>query len=251
MQRRFFIGLIAFFGLALAAPRDLATIQSSGVLKVATDASFAPFHFLRDKAPAGFEPDLVAAIAKKLNLKLEWQVQPFDTLLGGLGVGGYDLVTASHTINDARAAKVDFTAPHYCTGPVIVSKEGKLTTPANLRGKRIAVVAKTTYFDVATKIPGVRVKLFPKDTDALSSVIAGTTDAYITDKFIAKDAIRANPQANLGKGPLLGTQRVGMAVAKGNAALLEAVNTALAEVLKDGTYATLSSQYFGEDIRCP
>ena len=41
-----------------------------------------------------------------------------------------------------------------------------------------------------------------------------------------------------------------MAVAKGNTALLTAVNKALKTVQGNGTYAKISKSYFGQDIRC-
>jgi len=43
---------------------------------------------------------------------------------------------------------------------------------------------------------------------------------------------------------------VAMAVAKGNKGLLDALNRALAELMRDGTYAKISQKWFGEDIRC-
>jgi len=40
------------------------------------------------------------------------------------------------------------------------------------------------------------------------------------------------------------------AVAKGNKTLHDALNQALSKVMADGTYAKLSAQWFGQDIRC-
>ena len=41
-----------------------------------------------------------------------------------------------------------------------------------------------------------------------------------------------------------------MAVKKGNSGLLKELNAALAKSLSDGSYAKLSGQYFGTDVRC-
>jgi polar amino acid transport system substrate-binding protein len=43
---------------------------------------------------------------------------------------------------------------------------------------------------------------------------------------------------------------VAMAVAKGNKSVLDALNKALADLMKDGTYAQISKKWFGEDVRC-
>ena len=58
-----------------------------------------------------------------------------------------------------------------------------------------------------------------------------------------------------GKGKLqLGSmvfhEQIAMAVAKGDKALLKALNAALFRMLNDGSYERLSMKYFGEDIRC-
>ncbi|MEY4731046.1 MAG: hypothetical protein RL020_2204, partial [Pseudomonadota bacterium] len=39
-------------------------------------------------------------------------------------------------------------------------------------------------------------------------------------------------------------------VKKDNKTLREALNKALADIMADGTYKTISEKYFGEDIRC-
>lgn len=41
-----------------------------------------------------------------------------------------------------------------------------------------------------------------------------------------------------------------IAAKKGNAALVDATNTATRDILSDGTYKMLSEKWFGEDIRC-
>ena len=49
---------------------------------------------------------------------------------------------------------------------------------------------------------------------------------------------------------IINPERDGMAVKKGNAELVRAVNQALAKILSDGRYEKLSLRYFGKDIRC-
>ncbi len=57
-------------------------------------------------------------------------------------------------------------------------------------------------------------------------------------------------KAKLVMGDLLWRESIGMAVQKGNVGLRQALNGALATLLKDGEYTKLSQSYFGQDVRC-
>lgn len=110
----------------------------------------------------------------------------------------------------------------------------------------------TTYMEAAQKIPGIKeVRTYQRDPDALQDLLAGRIDAWITDRFVAKEAIKERKLENtLQVGELVFQERVAMAVAKGNKGLLDALNRALAELMQDGTYARISQKWFGEDVRC-
>ncbi len=246
------LGVLAL-GLSLAQVRSFDAIRRSGEIRIGTEGAFPPFNYFDEKNQlAGFEVDLGNAIAKKLGLKPVWIAQSFDSLLIQLNQGRFDFVIASHGITEERAKAVDFTNPHYCTGGVIVSKKGGPSTAKDLQGKVVGVQIGTTYMEAAQKIPGVKqVRTYQKDPDALQDLLAGRLDAWITDRFVAKEAIKERKlEGTLQLGELLFQERVAMAVAKGNKGLLDALNQALADLMKDGTYAQISKKWFGEDVRC-
>ncbi|ADV67556.1 ABC transporter substrate-binding protein [Deinococcus maricopensis] len=238
---------------ATASPAQARTwdqIKSSGTIKIATEGAFKPFNYFEGKTLTGFEVELGNAIAKQLGMKVQWVTQPFDGLLIGLNQDRYDFVIASHGITPERQKAVDFSAPHYCTGGLIVSKTGGPKTAKDLSGKIVAVQVGTTYLDNVKKVAGVKsVKTYPKDTDAQQAIMMGRADAWVSDKFLAIDAIKANP-GKLQQGDLLFQERIGMAVKKGNASLLKELNTTLQKLQGNGTYAKISGKYFGQDIRC-
>lgn len=236
---------------AAAQARDLQEIVSDGTLKMATEGAFAPFNHFEGEKLTGFEVELAEAVASKMGLKPEWKTLGFDGLLTGLQQDRWDLVIASHGINPERAKAVTFTQPHYCSGGVIVSKGGKIKTVQDLKGKRIATQTGTSYLSNVEKIEGVKqVKNYPKDDDARNAVLTRRADAQVTDRFLALEFNKKNPQVGLQLGDMVFEERIAAAVQKGNTDLAKAWNTALAKALSDGTYQALSEKYFSEDVRC-
>jgi polar amino acid transport system substrate-binding protein len=250
------LAAVAATGLLAALPaqaRSLDDIRKDGKIVVATEGAFAPFNFFEGKKLSGYEVELAEAVVKQMGLKLEWKTIGFDALLAGLQQDKWDLVIASHGINEERAKAVTFAEPHYCTGGVIVSKEGKLKTAADLAGKVVAVQVGTSYMDNVKKVAGVKeVKTFPKDPEVMAALAAGRVDAAVSDKFTVREALgsKALTKANLKIGDFLFVEQVAAAVAKGNTGLAGAFNTALKALQGDGTVAKISQKYFKEDVTC-
>jgi polar amino acid transport system substrate-binding protein len=241
--------------LAAAAPavqaRTLEEIRKDGKILIATEGQFAPFNYFQGSTLTGFEIDIANAIAARMGLKPEWKALGFDALLPGLNQNRWDMVIASHGITDERAKAVTFAEPHYCGGGQIVAKNPAIHTAKDLQGKVIAVQTGTTYLQNVQKLAGLKeVKNFPQDTDARSALLTGRVDAWVTDRFAARNALQANPGGGLHTGELLFVERIAPAVAKGNTALADAVSQALKAIQADGTYARISDKWFKEDIRC-
>lgn len=231
--------------------RTLEEIKTDGKIIVATEGAFPPFNYFQGSKLTGFEVELAEAMVKKMGLTLEWKALSFDALLAGLRQDRWDMVIASFGITDDRAKAVTFTSPHYCSGGVIVSKDGSIRTADQLAGKIVAVQTGTTYMENLKKVPGVKeVKNFPQDTDARSALISGRVDAWISDRFVVKTVLENNPNSGLKTGGYLFVEKIASAVKKGNAPLAAAIDKALADVMADGTYKTISEKYMKEDIRC-
>lgn len=234
-----------------AQARTFDEIKASGKIIVASEGAYPPFNYFQGSKLTGFEIELAEAMVKKMGLQIEWKALPFDALLAGLRQDRWDMVIASFGITPERAQAVTFTNPHYCSGGVIVSRDGSIRTADQLAGKVVAVQTGTTYMENLKKVPGVKeVKNFPQDTDARAALLNGRVDAWISDRFVVKIAMENNPNAPLKTGGYLFVEKIATAVKKGNTSLEHAVDKALAEVMADGTYKQLSEKYLKEDIRC-
>ena len=253
MRKALLVLGVVLLGLGLAQVRTFDQIKKSGEIRIGTEGAFPPFNYFDERNQlTGFEVDLGNALAQRLGLKPQWIPQSFDSLLIQLNQGRFDFVIASHGVTPERAKAVDFTNPHYCTGGILVSRKGGPKAVRDLAGKVVGVQIGTTYMEAAQKIPGVKqVRTYQKDPEALQDLLAGRLDAWITDRFVAKQAIKERKLENtLQLGELVFQERVAMAVAKGNKTVLEALNKALADLMRNGTYTRISQKWFGEDVRC-
>lgn len=245
--------LIFLFVLATTsnASASWAQVKKAGALRIATEGTFRPFNVLEGKTFTGFEVDLANAIAKKLGLKAQWSAHTFDSLLTGLVEHKYDLVAASHAITPERARAVEFIDPHYCSGAMIVTKNGGRVSLKALAGKTIGVSVGTTYADRLKAMGRFKeIKLYRDDTAALENLGSGEIDAWVTDRFVATAMLKTKNDANLDLGEVLFPEMIAMAVAKDDRELKTKISGALSALVKDGTYLSLSQKYFGRDIAC-
>ena len=231
--------------------REWAEIKSSGTLIAATEGAFAPFNYYEGKKLTGYEVDVAEAIAKKMGLKLEWRVVPFDAQLAAVSQDRYDFAIASHGYTEERSKAVDFASPHYCTGGQIAApKDGPLTAAA-LKGKTVGVQLATSYFDAAKKIEGVKdVKTYKSDPEAFSALRAKKIDAWISDKFTVMETLKKNPKAGIVTGDQVFVERVSLIMRKNNKEFMDQINATIAALISDGTFATISKKYFDSDITC-
>ncbi|ABM30908.1 ABC transporter substrate-binding protein [Paracidovorax citrulli] len=234
-----------------AQARPIDAIQKDGKIIIATEGQFAPFNYFNGTQLTGFEVEVANLVAKKMNLKVEWKTLGFDALLTGLGQDRWDVAIASHGVTEERSKAVTFAAPHYCSGGMVIAMDPAIRTGKDLAGKVVAVQTGTSYLENVKKVPGVKdVKNFPTDVDARSALTSKRVDAWVTDKFVAKEVAAKNPKAGLKLGDMLFIEKMAPAVAKGNTGLADAWNKAFAEILADGSYAAVSKKYFNEDVRC-
>ena len=242
---------VALCAAVVVQARPLEEIQKSGTSILGSEGQYAPFNFFKGKQLTGYEIEVAEAVVKKMGLKYEWKTVGFDALLTGLAQDRWDLVIASHAITDERSKAVTFTLPHYCSGGIIVSMKPEVAKAADLNGKVVAVQTGTTYLDAVKKVPGVKdVKNFPTDEAARNALASKRVDAWVTDRFVAKEMLAKAPKAGFRTGDMLFVEQVAAAVSKGNQGLADAWNKALKEAIADGTVGKISQKYFQEDVTC-
>jgi polar amino acid transport system substrate-binding protein len=214
------IGAVSVATLLLAGSvqaREWKAIKDSGTIIVATEGAFFPFNYYEGAKLTGFEVELAEALVKKLGLKMEWRVVPFDAQLASIVQDRFDFAIASHGYTEERAKSVDFANPHYCTGGQIAAAKGGPLTMDALKGKTVGVQLATSYYDNAKKIPGVKeIKTYKADPEAFSALRAKKVDAWISDKWLIKFTLEKNTIAGTVAGEQVFVARGSMILRKDN-----------------------------------
>ena len=171
MKRWILFSLATLMSLALlvggcGGEKAAAPASSGGakVLRVGTNADFAPFEFqdVSGKEYQGFDMDLIRAIAKEMGYQADIQNINFDGLIPAMESGNLDVIISGMSINDERKQKVDFSEPYYKSGlTIVVKKDNTAINKFNdLAGKKVAVQIGTTSAKEVRKIQGVEVRDF-------------------------------------------------------------------------------------------
>jgi polar amino acid transport system substrate-binding protein len=219
-------------------------LQQAGTLRVGTLTDAPPNVFLKDGKFTGFDNDLFSAVAAKLHLKVEFVGTDFAGLLAQVKNKKFDLGSSSITITDARKKTVAFTNGYdFGYFGLDVPAGSDIKGFDQLKGKRVTVVQGTVQDDYVTKL-GLDPIRVPDYNGALNQLKTGTAQAWVAPAEIGEKTARESG----GKVRLVAKQissaPTAFAVAQDNPALLKALNTALDEVIKDGTWTKLQDQYY-------
>jgi cystine transport system substrate-binding protein len=233
---------------AVQAGDVMARIKKSGVMKVGFEGAYQPFNFLNDKQQLdGFDVDVSNEIAKRLGAKAEFVTTQFDALVGGLQADKWDIVIAQMSITDKRKQQVDFTQPYVRTGAVLIIRtdEQGYKTLADLKGKKVGTGAGTTFADLITaKAPDAILTTYKNLSDYLPDLLNGRLDVIVNDPMVIGYQMKTKNLPVKISSDLLNEDLIGMAIKKGNADFVKAVDDALSAMKADGTYKTIYMKWF-------
>ena len=247
--------LIKVLALSLTLVMALGVLAGCGakkeednVLVMATNATFPPYEFYEGEKIVGIDAEIADAIAEKLGMTLEIQDTEFGSIITGVQTGKYDIGMAGMTVTEERKLTVNFTDT-YATGiqSVIIKEGSEIKSIDDLAGKKIAVQQDTTgHIYAADEYGDEFVTPFNKGTDAVAALVAGKVDCVIIDNQPAKSYVAANEGLAI-LDTEYAVEDYAICIAKENTELLEKVNTALNELIADGTVKTILDKYISAE----
>lgn len=242
-----------------AADTSLEDITKKGKFVVGLDATFAPMGFTDENGEiVGFDIDLAKAVAKKMNLDVEFQPIDWDSKSMELSSGTIDVIWNGFSITDERKKEVLFTDPYLTTGQVIVVKaDSDINSKADLAGKKIALQDGSTSeealkADEATyaSIGDENISRFKENTQVLMEVDSGRADAAVIDEIFVRYYLAK--ESMLDKFRVLdesfADEDYGVGGRLSDKSFMEALNKAVKECIDDGTASEYSVKWFGEDM---
>ncbi|CAM3492338.1 basic amino acid ABC transporter substrate-binding protein [Nocardioides zeicaulis] len=228
------------------------TTVSSGTLTVCSDVPYPPFEDFDETAESGFKGfdiDVVQAIADGLDLELAVKDSSFDALQSGqaLNAGQCDMAASAMTITDERKAALDFSDGYYDSEQSLLVPEGSdIASIDDLDGKKVGVQQGTTGKSYTEEnASGADIISFPSDAEMFQAIKAGQVDALLQDLPVNLDHQKA------GGFEVVETyktdEQYGLAMKKGNTALVDAVDEQLSTMRDDGTYDDIYNTYFSTE----
>lgn len=231
---------------------SLADIQANKEMKFALSGAYPPFNFVgEDGELTGFDIEIGKEISKRISTQGTPVATAWDGIIAGLVANKYDAIIGSMAITDARMDTVDFSNPYYHDGAqLFVGVDSTVMSVDDLKGKAVGVTLGTTFEAwVVENAPEVEVKTYKGVPQMLLEVANGRIDGFITGKMVGLVAIKEKALPIKTAGSLLYVERIGIAIQKDNKELLDVVNSALADMQQDGSYAAISMKWFKADIR--
>ena len=227
------------------------TTVTPGKLTMSTNASFPPYEMVADDGSfEGIDIEVAGAIAQKLGLELQVDDMGFDAALQAAQTGKSDMVMAGVTITEERQAVMDF-SNSYANGVqvVIVKEDSPIQTVDDLaNANMIGCQMGTTGYIYCSDTPENggfgedHVTPYDDGAAAVQALMNGQIDAVVIDNKPAQEYVAANPGLKILDGEFT-NEDYAIGVAKGNTALLDAINGALEELTNDGTIQSIVDKY--------
>ncbi len=227
-----------------AETADLVTV-TEGKLTMSTNAAFPPYEMTTDNGDLeGIDIEVADAIAKKLGLELQVDDMDFDAALLAAQQGKSDIVMAGVSVTEERQKVMEFSNT-YATGVqvIIVKEDSEIKSVDDLEGHMIGTQRGTTgNIYCADDYGEDSITTYDNGLTAVQALNNGQVDCVVIDQEPAKAFVAANTGLKI-----LDTEYVSedyaIGMAKGNTALLNAVNGALEELQADGTVQAIIDKY--------
>ncbi|MGP4844717.1 transporter substrate-binding domain-containing protein [Marinobacter sp. 1Y8] len=245
------IGATAMMSMPAQA-RDLSDIRSD-VFQVVNSGAYPPFSFVNTKGElVGFDVDIAKALAEKMDVDVNVQSSPWNGIIAAMAGGRFDACICSMSNTEERQRAVDFTDTYYSSGLSVWVKNGTndINSIDDFAGKRIGTTLGETANQWAVENGDGKWQnqTFQGLPDMLNGLTTGRVNAIIGDDVPIMVAIQKNDapeikQVDVGDLPRF---PAAIAIQKDKPELLEALNTALAEIKADGTYQDIVDQWIGK-----
>jgi len=269
IRRMFAFGAAAALVISASvsfAGESLDRVMSSGVLKVATDAAWAPQSFLNDNNEMdGFDVDVAREIAKRLGVDVEFVTPSWDIITAGNWNGRWDLSVGSMTPTLGRAEVLSFPAVYYFTpAAVAVHVDSPFQSISDLNGKAVGATTASTFELYLQKdleidaegVPAFEYQITAGENKSYRDSTAAMDDLRLGDGVRLNGMVGSLPaimNAIENNYPLrvLGDpvfyEPLALAIDKGDQEFNDKLASIIADMQDEGVMSALSEKWYGID----
>ena len=230
-------------------------VKDQKELTVATSGTLFPSSYYNDENRlVGYDVDVAKAVAKKLDLKINFKEYNVDGQVTAVNRGEADFAANDFGMTKERSKKFSLSSPiKHSFDSMIVRKsdDSGIHSLKDLKGKKAAGEPNTSYMKLAEKY-GAKAVTYDNATNDqyLTDVANGRTDVILNDYYLQKMSIGALPDipVKILEDVYFNANSTGFLFAKKNQALKAKIDDALTALKKDGTLKKISNQYFGTDV---
>jgi len=257
-----FLPTIAFAQMA-SAPFEgrLKQIQETKTISVGYRTDALPFSFEdADKKPAGYTVDVcrgvIAVIERQVGvapLQVKWVPVTTQTRFSAIASGQVDMECGASTVTLGRMKEVAFSTLTFLDGTgILIRASTAANSIKDLSGKKIGVIAGTSNEralneSLKTNILSATVVRVRSREEGLEQLEAGTLDAFASDRVLLLGLVAKakNPQALALLADALSFEPYAIALPRGDWAMKQAVDAALAQIYRSSALPEIYGRWFG------
>jgi arginine/ornithine transport system substrate-binding protein len=244
-------------GMLTLAPQP----ASAEKLLLGNEGVYPPFSVVAsDGTLTGFEPALAREMCKRMQVECEFVVMDFKALIPSILQGKFNILASQLSPTPERMEKLTYSMPIvYNPATFVVRKDSNLTfTPEGLSGKSLKLGLQRG----ASSIPYIEKNftglfspvLYDNPDQMRLDLLAGRVDLIFDSKINwtlelinkpeGKNYMLAGGDHWLGDPSIPESERgYSWVVRKGDEAIVERMNVALASIIKDCTYTKIRKEY--------
>ncbi|MBP0726907.1 amino acid ABC transporter substrate-binding protein [Bacillus sp. RG28] len=228
----------------------LSAVKKSGELKIGTEGTYAPFTF-HDKNGnlTGFDIDLSNEVAKRLGVKPKYFETQWDSMFAGLNSSRFDMIANEVGIKPDRQKEYLFSEPYSSSSAALVvpSSNNKIKSFNDIKGLKSAQSLTSNYTGIAKQY-GAQIVGIEGFSQAIQLIESNRADVTINDKLAVQNYLTETGDKKVKIAALeKDTSSSGFMFRKTDDSLVKAVNKALDDMKKDGTYNRIVEKWFGKN----
>lgn len=231
--------------------------DTAPTIKVGTEANYAPYEFKDEYGNVtGFDIELMRYIGENQGFKIEIYNDPWERLFDNLDNKNRDMVAAGLTYSSERANKYLLSDAYAPLPTSLVYLEDSLNIKSlnDLSNLRVGVLSNSEPYEyfVQGNYNLAALEQYPTTFAAVEAMAQDKVDAVVDDsgvlRYTLNDLPSLQPQYFDYESIKADGARKVFLVDKKQPDLLIKVNTGLKELREDGTYAKLTTKWFGTDL---